>query len=44
LTIKVAAEDMGLPERTSSFSIPLADIRAGMDGFGVVFEADDDLE
>jgi hypothetical protein len=44
LTIEVAAEDMGLPESASSFSIPLADIRAGMEDVGVVFQADDDLE
>jgi hypothetical protein len=44
LTIEVAAADMGLPESASSFSIPLADIRAGMESVGVVFQADDDLE
>jgi hypothetical protein len=44
LTIKVAAVGMGLPASASSFSIPLADIRAGMEGGGVVFQAYDDLE
>jgi hypothetical protein len=44
LTIEVAAEDMGLPESASSFSIPFADICTIMESVGVVFEADDDLE
>jgi hypothetical protein len=38
-TIEVAAEDMGLPESASSFSIPIAHIRAGMEGVGAVFSS-----
>jgi hypothetical protein len=38
LTIEVAAEDMGLPPSVSSFSIPLAGIRASMEEVSVAFE------
>ena len=40
VTIKVAAEDLGLPLTMGSFSLALAGIRASMEEVNVVFEAE----
>ena len=40
VSIEVAPEDMGLPQDANSFLISLSEIRAKLEGVGVVFEAE----
>lgn len=44
VSIQVAPEDMGLPQDANPFSISLSEIRAKLEGVGVVFEAENKEE